>query len=199
VAEDESQEQSELSNPGNWVDLYGDQMFRYAVARLGDPHLAEDTVQETLLAGLHGRKEFRGRSSERTWLLAILRRKVVDAIRRLSRQRSSSQPLGEDGVVDGLFRSDGHWTGGPSPWDADPHALLERREFRTVLRRCLAGLPKRLRQVFMLREFDAMSSRQIQSVMAISPSNLWTMLHRARLRLRECLEANWFAHQEGAE
>jgi len=186
-----------LSNPENWVDDYGDYLFRYAMSRLRDRALAEESVQETFLAALKSRTSFEGQSSERTWLVGILKHKIIDHFRKSSREL----PLFEEQLSneEDSFRSSGelwagHWKpdAAPADWGVDPIQALQQREFWNVLQRCLEMLPERLAQVFILREMDEMSSDEICKALNITESNLWVMLHRARAQLRRALEMNYF-------
>lgn len=186
------------SDASGWLARHGDALYRYARLRLRSSHAAEDVVQETLLAalGTSSRPEaFAGRSSELTWLIGILRHKVVDSLRRASRE----SPPPEDAALpawEAFFQKQGKWHRKPSIWRGrganDPHAHLERAEFRTILVHCLERMPRRLAKVFMLREADEVSSDEICEVFDISAANLWTLLHRARTRLRDCLGVNGF-------
>jgi len=188
---DRGREPSEL-DPLNWLDRHGDALFRYAVGRLGDAAAAEDVVQETLLAAFEARESFTGGSSERTWLTAILKHKVVDRIRRVVRDRARG--LGDSQLDQELSEFDeaGFWHKGPRRWRRDPIERMEQREFRDALRKCLSGLPSPMLGAFCMRELDRLDSEEICKLLDISPTNLWTLLHRARTRLRHCLEKNWF-------
>ncbi len=187
------------ADPSEWVDLHGDHLYRYALLRLRDAALAEDVVQETLLAALQSRRDFEGRSAERTWLTGILKHKLVDHFRRASRQVCASPDEGEEFGHDELFRREGEWRGhfapdrAPVEWLATPAELLEQGEFWGTFRRCLSPLPARLASAFTLREMEGMASEEICEVLGINVNNLWVMLHRARMHLRRCLELNWFA------
>jgi RNA polymerase sigma-70 factor (TIGR02943 family) len=190
---------NQSTHPERWVDQYGDDLFRFAMFRLRDPHLAEDVVQEALLAALRNREKFSGKSSERVWLIGILKNKIVDHIRQVSRERPLSDLESSTESSEELFDPKGKWREIPPEWDTDPSTLLEQREFREVLEGCMAGLPDRLSDAFALREMDGLSSGTVCAAMKISAANLWVMLHRARMRLRRCLEINWFGlKQEGA-
>jgi RNA polymerase sigma-70 factor (ECF subfamily) len=147
-------------------------------------------VQETLLAGIASAGSFDGGSSERTWLVGILRHKLVDYLRRSFRERPPAGP-GADGL-DGLFDRRGHWKAAPSKWGADPHALAEDAEFLAVLNRCLSRLPARTAHLFWLREAEGVETAELCERLDVSPSNVWAMLHRARCGLRECLRVHWF-------
>jgi len=173
-----------------WLDEHGDVLYAYAYRRTRRTDVAEDLVQETLLAGLANRENFDGRSSERTWLTGILRHKLMDHLRRAWRQRPMSE-IEEEGAED-MFDRGGHWKAMPPFWDKTPGAQLENAEFRDVLHRCLEQLPPRTAQLFWLREAEEMETEALCQELEISPTNLWTMLHRARSALRQCLSVHWF-------
>jgi RNA polymerase sigma-70 factor (ECF subfamily) len=180
------------TDPERWLSEHGDYLFGYAFLRLGNREQAEEAVQDALLAALESRHRFEGRSSERTWLVAILRHKVIDRIGTLSRERQHRVATDSEGAPVGQFDAHGHWKREPARWREDPKRLLERKEFRSVLEQCIAALPARRRQAFALRQMDGLSSEEVCKAMGISRTNLWVMLHRARLQLRDCLEQNWF-------
>lgn len=184
-------ENHSLSNPEQWVVRYGDYLFRYARFRVWDHRAAEDLVQETLLAALQAQAHFAGQSSERTWLVAILKHKILDHFRKAGRERLVYQDEGLNGTPEDLFDDAGHWKSGmdgPKEWGANPSLILERKEFWDVLQRCLSELPSRMASAFSLREIDDLPSEEICKVLNISATNLGVMLHRARGRLRRCLE-----------
>jgi RNA polymerase sigma-70 factor (ECF subfamily) len=181
-----------------WVDEYGDYLFKFAAYRVRDTSAAEDIVQDTFLAAIKAYAKFEGRGSERTWLVGILKHKITDHFRRVTREA----PIGEDAADSfenpGLFRTEGEWTGhwdanhAPSEWHTSPAELVEKGEFWEVFHACLSPLPDRTASAFTLREVEGLKSDEICAVLNITVSNLWVMLHRARLHLRNCLEVNWF-------
>ena len=199
VSEGGGQTQNHATDPSAWVDLHGDYLYRYALLRLRDPALAEDVVQETLLAALQSRHAYAGRSAERTWLTGILKHKLVDHFRKLSRQPRANQPDGPEFEHDELFRKEGEWKDhfdparAPVEWCAGPAELLEQGEFWEVFQKCLSPLTPRVGSAFTLREMEGLSSEEICELLGITVNNLWVMLHRARMHLRRCLELNWFA------
>lgn len=181
-----------LSDPATWLDRYGDSLYRFALQRVRDPATAEDLVQETLLAAWRAKDKFAGKSAERTWLVAILKNKLVDHLRRTRREAPLPESDVTDEVVDALFAAhDGHWVQPPAAW-AKPDDALEQAEFWKIFQACLEALPARHAQAFNLSEIDGLSTDQLCKVLEVQPSNVWVMLHRARLRLRECLELRWF-------
>ena len=187
---------SQIENPESWVDRYGDFLYRFALSRIKDPSIAEDLVQETFLAALKARKNFQGRSSARTWLIAILKHKIVDHIRKQVREQASDKVesiynAAANDPADTIFNDEGDWRIRPSKWSIDPMKLYEQKEFMDVLYHCLGELPKRQAEAFMMREIDGFSTEEICKVLNISATNSWVMLYRARMWLRQCLENNW--------
>jgi RNA polymerase sigma-70 factor (ECF subfamily) len=194
--------QTTLSDPASWVKLYGDYLYGYALMRLRNPELAEDAVQETLLAALKARYSFAGKSSEKTWLVGILKHKIIDQFRKQQREAAISfdEELG-NGLSDPQtsFREEGEWIGHwkasavPQNWPEDGLSALERKEFQSILQRCMDALPPRVMMAFSMREIDESESSEICKVLEISETNLYVMLHRARMQLRHCLELHWLA------
>jgi RNA polymerase sigma-70 factor (ECF subfamily) len=164
-------------------------LLRYARLQLRDPHAAEDVVQETLLAALAGEAGFAGRSNLRTWLTGILKHKIVDAIRRLTRE-SAMAP--DEEALEALFDERGHWVDPPRAWD-DPDGSLEQKQFLRALEECLNRLPAKTAQVFMMREHLGYETPEICKELGLTPTHCWVLIYRARLALRECLQINWFA------
>lgn len=170
------------------ISEHADALFRFAVARVGDRAATEDLVQETLLAAIRGRERFDERSSVRTWLIGILRHKIAD----LWRQKDRAPVTESDAAIEGLFRRDGMWKSRPGQWLPDPAQLAENEEFWAVAADCLDRLPAQCRSVFAMRVMDGVDSKDVCELLQVSAANLWVLLHRARLRLRECLEQRWF-------
>lgn len=172
------------------------QMVRFASLQLGDAQLAEDAVQEALIGAMANAAKFAGRAAFKTWVFAILKNKIADALRQRSRLVEVSQLAGEEEdtqVLEMLFARNGHWRRDQLPrgWDEPQHAL-ENAQFWRVFEACLAHLPGRQGQVFMMREFVELETSEICGALGLSVSNVNVILHRARLRLRECLENHWF-------
>ncbi|WP_077038365.1 sigma-70 family RNA polymerase sigma factor [Pelomonas sp. KK5] len=168
------------------------QLLRYALMQLRNAAWAEDAVSETLLAALEKPQSFAGQSQLKTWLVGILKHKLVDQIRRNSREMSTTA-TSEDGVDldELLFAADGHWRESPQDW-GDPEQALRQLDFMRVLEACVEHLPGQQGRLFMMREWLELETEEICKELAITPTNLWVMLHRARLRLRDCLQMNWF-------
>lgn len=183
-------------DPEVWVDQYGDYLYRYALSRIHDPTIAEDLVQETFLAALHAQKSFEGRSSEKTWLTGILKYKIIDHIRKKSRERPTAAIETSINAMDEHFDDKGEWKVGPAKWTVNPTELLERKEFWRVFYSCLSKLSARLAQAFVFRELDGLSSDEIRKILDVSATNSYVMLYRARMRMRDCLEAKWFRQEK---
>ncbi len=186
--------------PQKWVERYGDYLFSYAIGRVNDSGKAEDLVQETFLAALKARDRFRGASTERTWLTSILKRKIIDTYRKKYSSKESSFGEHEGTVFDGdFYRSvepfKGHWLegSGPNSHSFLPEGELEQEELMKFINLCIENLQPQLAAAFIMRMIDEEDSDTICKELGITPSNLWVMLHRARLRMRECLEKKWLS------
>lgn len=171
----------------DWVEAHGDYLFNFALGQIRDPGTAEDLVQETFLAALKARNAFAGKSSERTWLISILRHKIYDHLRRTCRERAVRvEPMP-------ARRDNDNWDEAVT-WLHDvagecqlPSRRMELAELRANLELALGKLPPRLAQVFQLYEVEELPNREVCARLNISENNLWTMLHRARTQLRDYL------------
>lgn len=187
-------------DPSRWIDEHGDTLFRFAFVRLRNEAAAEDLVQDTLLSAIQSLENFGGKSSERTWLIGILKHKLIDHYRKNSKQVQLTEEDTDLSDIDGFFsrpdKWDGHWVIALRPVDPEqsPDQVMERGEFWEVMNRCLSALPERVASVFALREMDGMSSEEICNALNLSASNFWVIMHRARMQLRRCIEIKWFKH-----
>jgi RNA polymerase sigma-70 factor, ECF subfamily len=186
-------------DPGNWLDRHGDYLYRYAMVRVRDAGTAEDLLQKTLLAAVGAYESHAGRSSERTWLVGIMKHKVVDHFRRLA--RTAQIQLTTEADEPNCFEESGPWRGhwcedqAPTSW---PVQALESREFWETLDRCLSQLPQQMSIAFTLREIDGFTTTEICEILNITPNNLWVLLHRSRAKLRQFLEASWSSRRAAA-
>lgn len=180
-------EQGPGINPDMWVDQFGDLLYRYALVRVADPSEAEELVQETFVSALQGLSGFRGGSAFSTWLVGILKHKIIDHFRRQSHLVEFAD---HDGQAEEWEQS--QIQAEQYRWNADPQQLSEQRQLRMVFDLCLTGLSPQLRASFVLREMDGLSTAQICKELGLSPTNLWVRLYRARSALRGCLEDKWF-------
>jgi RNA polymerase sigma-70 factor (TIGR02943 family) len=179
-------------DPEGWPEKHGHYLYRYALCRLRNPELAEEKVQETFVGALQTQGRFQGRASERTWLTSILKRKIFDHFRKISRERAFDSGLLEKASLDSLFDRKGKWLAGPNKWYWEPDRTLRQKEFCEIFHRCLSKIPDRMAQVFLLREVDGHKGDEICTLMGISPTNLGVILYRARMRLRRLMEIEWF-------
>lgn len=172
------------------------QMIKFAILQLRDKDMAEDAVQEALIGALKNVKSFDGRAALKTWVFAILKNKIIDVLRQKKRLINVSDLLrkdDEDGDILALFDQKGMWRLDERPADwGDPEVALRERDFWRVFEACLEGLPPKQARVFMMREFIELETDEICATVEITVGNLNVMLHRARLRLRECLENKWY-------
>ncbi len=187
-----------MLEPHKWVERYGDYLFNYAVVRVNDTEKAGDLVQETFLSGLKAKDNFLGKSTERTWLISILKRKVIDTYRKQYSSKETSMADYEHDIADGEFyRSDGPFKGswlegkGPHSHSLMPEGKIEQDELAKILQSCISKLPPNLASAFVMKMIDEAESDEVCKELGITPSNLWVMLHRARLRMRECIESKW--------
>jgi len=166
-------------------------LLRYASLQLRNRDAAEDAVQETLLAALAAEGAFAERSSLRTWATGILKHKIVDAIRRTSREQALESDEDPAADFDALFDERGHWREHPEAWPA-PDGALQEKQFFAALQSCLDGLPARTAQAFLMREHLGLDTAEICNELGITATHCWVLLYRARMALRECLDKRWF-------
>ena len=181
------------TDPAVWLDEHGDYLYRYAYSRLGSKHTAEDVIQETFLAAIKGLQRYDGRAPVRYWLLGILKHKVVDYIRKASRE-TPVEDLGTKEITDSFqFK----WMGIPNektqPWRISPRKVFEQKEFWEVFSLCVSELKDSMRVAFTLKELEGASTEEVCKSLDITPNNLWVILHRARGQLKTCLETKWIS------
>lgn len=177
--------------PKIWVDHYADYLFNYAVSRVSDTEIAKDLVQETFFAGLKSAKNYKGDAAERTWLIAILKRKVIDHYRKINSNKGKAEVRM---TYNTSSETEGDWL---EEQVADPMSILENsdienEELGIAIQECISKLPKKQALVFTMKTVQGMSTEDICNELDINPSNLWVMIHRARTTLMDCLNQNWF-------
>ena len=182
----------EMRDARTWLDEHGDYLFRIARRQLHSDELAEDAVQDTLLAALTARERYAGDASPRTWLVGILKHKIVDIIRRRVREVELPRDDEDEEAVDALFRQNGHWAEPLRAW-GNPQTEAELSQLRRILDACADRLKPVMAQVFSLREVGGMETEEICKELGITPTNCWVLLHRARLFMRRCLELNGYS------
>ena len=178
-------------SPDKWVDSYADYLFNYAVARVNNEAIAKDLVQETFFAGLKSAKNFEGKSTERTWLVSILKRKVIDHYRKINSKKGQAE-------VKMNFYDEGENEGSwieervPQTWKNEAEENIENEQLKNQIDKCIDSLPEKYAMVFRMKTIQEFETDEICKELDITPSNLWVIIHRARTQLRNCMEKNWF-------
>lgn len=178
-------------NPNNWIDLYSDYLFNYTITRVNDREIAQDLVQDTFFAGLKSMKNFKGEASERTWLISILKRKIIDHYRKINSKKGKAE-------VRMNFNFDGEDEGDwleqrvADPFDKTAEDKLENKELGLALHDCISKLPAKQAEVFKMKTLLGYDTETICNELDITASNLWVIIHRARTALAACMEEKWF-------
>ncbi|MDP5092538.1 MAG: sigma-70 family RNA polymerase sigma factor [Polaribacter sp.] len=184
-------EQQHILYPDFWVDKHSDYLFNFAIARVNNYDLAKDLVQETFFAGLKSAKNFEGKASERTWLVSILKRKIIDHYRKINSTKGKAEVkmnFYEDGENEGSWIEERV----PQSWDNATEKSIENEELKQQLDYCISKLPEKYAMVFTMKTIQDFETEEICKELDITSSNLWVMIHRARTQLRKCMEDNWF-------
>lgn len=177
-------------NPNNWIRLYSDYLFNYTISRVNDREIAKDLVQETFLAALGAMANFKGEANERTWLTAILKRKVIDYYRKINSNKGKAEvrmSYNDD-------ENEGEWleTKVSDPYDKTAEDKLENEELGAVIHDCLSKLNIKQAEVFKMKTILNMETEVICNELNITASNLWVIIHRARTAMAECIEKHWY-------
>jgi len=181
-------------NPHRWVELYADYLFAYALTRLNDEEIARDLVQETFLSALEKVHHFRGESTERTWLTAIIKHKVIDLYRRKTGKLNKMRLTGDIGNEEEFFDPElnnwkkEHW---PAPLGIEDRDPLANKELTSILQKCMQKLPSLWLSVFTMKHIDDEMTDTICKQLRITSSNFWVIIHRTKVNLRSCLQKNW--------
>jgi len=191
LAEETRTEMQKGLNPETWVDNYADYLYNYAIVRVNDGELAKDLVQETFVAGLNSAKNFKGSASERTWLVAILKRKVIDHYRKINSKKGKAEV--RMSYKDG--NEEGRWLEEQvaDPFSKTENDSIENEELGEAIQECIMKLPPKQAQVFTMKTIQGLSTEDICNELDINPSNLWVLVFRARKALMNCLNTSWFA------
>ena len=183
-----------ILNPHQWVAAHADYLYAYAITRVNDDELAKDLVQETFLAALEKVSNFEGKSSERTWLTAILKNKIIDVYRKKSSGlKNIDVKEAEHEQVDFFDEDTGHWTTehGPREFGIEDKDHLVNKEFDHILQKCMQKLPALWMAVFTMKHIEEEATDTICAELKVTASNFWVIIHRAKLNLRACLQKNW--------
>ncbi|MBN8694393.1 MAG: sigma-70 family RNA polymerase sigma factor [Bacteroidetes bacterium] len=167
------------------------------MSKTGKTELAEDLVQETFLAGLKAMESFKGKSSERTWLFAILKFKIADHYRKASTKyevNNQSFSFEDNSYIDNYFSEDGDWkeNAAPHSWGVENLNGIENKELASALNFCIDKLPDNQKQLILLKLVEEEETEKVCKELNITSTNYWVIIHRAKLQLRACLEKNWF-------
>lgn len=185
-------ERNNITPPSEWVDKYGDYLFRYALSRLKNHEQASDCVQDTFLAGIKALDKFDGRLDIKFWLRGIMRNKIVDQIRKSIRSKNVDIDKEDEALMESFwFKYSGIATTNPTPWEFDPRKYYDNKEFWVVFNECIKNLKEPLKQAFVLKMLEDQSTEEICKVMGISSNYLWVLLHRAREQIKISLTENW--------
>lgn len=189
-------ESKQENDPLAWLEQYGDVLYRFARARVRDSFAAEDLIQETLLAAYRSRESFSGRSTVSTWLIGILKHKIMDYYRKLTPESGDAGIEDFAYSMDTLFTEKEKWKIKPGDWGGDPKNVYERKELMTVIHTCLGDMPEKMARIYTLRELEGATTSEICELFGTGKNNCWVILYRARMLLRRCLEVNWFGGKE---
>ena len=184
-------EQKHTLNTNKWIDNYADYLYNYSISRVNNSDLAKDLVQDTFFAGLKSAKNFQGKASERTWLVSILKRKIIDYYRKINSKKGQAEvrmSFYEDGENEGSWLEERV----PQSWDNASEKKIENEELRNQLELCINKLPEKYAMVFRMKTVQEFENEEICKELGITSSNLWVIIHRARTQLRKCMEDNWF-------
>lgn len=183
----------ERTNPEQWAAAYADYLYAFALKRLQDPEMCKDLVQDTFVSAIRNLPNYKGSSSEKTWLTSILRNKIMDIYRKRSWETPLPEHLLKENNTQAFFEDNGHWKTKHSHrmWEIEEPSLLENEELKSILEQCMDKLPPLWAAVVSMKYLDDEKSDHICKELNLSPSNYWVIIHRAKLSLRACLEKNW--------
>lgn len=187
------------ANPSSWVERFGDVLFSIALLKTNNRETAEDLVQDTFLSAIRALDNFKGESSEKTWLISILNNKIIDYYRKKDPLKNTEQYLQEteQSFSDNFFENDGKWAGHwlseamPKAWSAHADEDIIQADFYRILEMCIAKMPPKLATIFISKYIDENDAEKICKDFEISSSNYWVMIHRSKILMRSCLENNW--------
>lgn len=180
------------ANPGQWLKLYGDMLYQYALPRVNNTLIAEDLVQETFLSALKGLEGYKGQSSEKNWIFSILKNKIIDHYRKKASGPAITTMPDLQLAAEDWFNDEGRWAGDKAPRDwHEAENPTERKEIQKIINWCKDHLKTVQQHVFILKYMEDLGADEICKVLNISSSNYWVLIHRARLQMRDCVEKYW--------
>ncbi|NER15132.1 sigma-70 family RNA polymerase sigma factor [Leptobacterium flavescens] len=178
-------------DPTKWIDNYADYLYNYSVSRVSDSDTAQDLVQETFLAALKSSNNYKGDASERTWLISILKRKIIDYYRKINSKKGKAEvrmSYNTDSEEEGNWMEERI----SDPYDGNAEDSMQNEELGIAIQECMGKLPVKQAQIFKMKTIEGYETEAICNELNITPSNLWVIIHRARTALTACLEKNWF-------
>lgn len=177
-------------NPEVWVDRYSDYLYNFTIVRVNNHEVAKDLISETFLAGLKSKDNFKGEASERTWLISILKRKIIDHYRKINSKKGKAE------IRMSYYTDDyeGDWLEErvSDPFDKTAEDTMENEELGIAIFECLDTLNEKQATIFKMKTIDGFDTEAICNEFNITPSNFWVIIHRARKAMADCLEENWF-------
>jgi len=178
---------SHTLDPEKWVHQYGDYLYSFAMSKLFSQELAEDLLQETFLSAFQSKEKFKGNSNEKTWLTSILKRKIADFYRKKYKNKEElsnyDSPFIQDDFMHGRWKEEK----APLQWDIGDEWSKD-ESFIKILKKCISNLPNKWKSIFSMKHIEEATNSEICEELNVSDSNIWTVLHRSRLQLRECIE-----------
>lgn len=184
-------------NPSNWVKLYGDILFSVALQKTNSKELAEDLVQDTFLSAVKALPNYRGETSEKNWLFTILNNKIIDYYRKKGRSQTTEEYLNFTNEIfnDGLFE-DNHIKGKTwqANWSTLADAGIDSKDFQKVFAACLNKVPLKMKPIFISKFYDDFTTEELCENYSITTANLWVIIHRVKVILKNCLTQHWFNH-----
>lgn len=178
-------------NPNKWIDLYSDYLFNYTISRVNDRDLAKDLVQDTFFAGLKSMKNFKGEATERTWLISILKRKIIDYYRKINSTKGKAEVRMHYNIDS---ENEGDWLEErvADRFEKNAEDTIENQELGIAIYNCLDQLPEKQASIFKMKTIEGIDTQTICKEYNITASNLWVIIHRARVAMAACMEKNWF-------
>lgn len=173
----------------HWVNRYSDYLYNYTIVRVNNHEIAQDLISETFLAALKSKDNFKGEATERTWLIAILKRKIIDYYRKINSKKGKAEVR----ITYKSEDSEGDWLEerASDPHDKTAEDTMENEELGMAIHNCLDTLNERQAAIFKLKTIEDYDTEAICNEYNITASNLWVIIHRARTAMADCLEKNW--------
>ena len=182
-------ETSTIITATDLVNNFADDLFRFALSKTKNKEVSEDLVQDTFIVAVTKLHTFRGESTHKTWLISILRNKIADYYRKKTKENISDKEMDDQTLS---FSASGSWNKENVPFVfEDTEQLLDNPKFTSVFYDCIDGLPELWSAVIKMKYVNPIKSKEICKELNISDTNLWQIVHRSKLKLKDCLGTNW--------